>query len=338
LSKLNLEPPLRKLRRIGIEELKGSLIRRGPLLLFGLLLVVLATGAPAIVSATSISAILVQASPIAIVAFGLAVVVIGGGDDVVVGGIDLSIPAGAALSAAVISDQLTNRGSSFTQAFVIGLVAALSVGAVNAALVTVVRLTPILATLAVSASVVGVIRVLTTNRRINVEDPTILWIRDTSILGTPIPVIIMLMTFGLFGYVVHRTRYGMKLRTVGGNLDAALSVGLKPRILISSTFMWGALAAGLAGVLLVARGSGMSPGIEERLLVDMVLATFVGAAFSSKNIVTILGSMLGAILVSFMATGLILNRVDNSWVDGWKGVLIMLVVTAAALQTRRSRQ
>jgi ribose transport system permease protein len=148
----------------------------------------------------------------------------------------------------------------------------------------------------------------------------------------------MLMTFGLFGYVVHRTRYGMKLRTVGGNLDAALSVGLKPRILVSSTFMWGALAAGLAGVLLVARGSGMSPGIEERLLVDMVLATFVGAAFSSKNIVTILGSMLGAILVSFMATGLILNRVDNSWVDGWKGVLIMLVVTAAALQTRRSRQ
>jgi ribose transport system permease protein len=335
---LNLEPPLRKLRRIGIEELKGSLIRRGPLLLFGLLLVVLATGAPAIVSATSISAILVQASPIAIVAFGLAVVVIGGGDDVVVGGIDLSIPAGAALSAAVISDQLTNRGSSFAQAFVIGLLAALSVGAVNAALVTVVRLTPILATLAVSASVVGVIRVLTTNRRINVEDPTILWIRDTSILGTPIPVIIMLMTFGLFGYVVHRTRYGMKLRTVGGNLDAALSVGLKPRILVSSTFMWGALAAGLAGVLLVARGSGMSPGIEERLLVDMVLATFVGAAFSSKNIVTILGSMLGAILVSFMATGLILNRVDNSWVDGWKGVLIMLVVTAAALQTRRSRQ
>lgn len=338
MSKVNLEQTLRKPRRIGVEELKGFLIRRGPLLLFGLLLVVLAAGAPAIVSATSISAILVQASPIAIVAFGLAVVVIGGGDDVVVGGIDLSIPAGAALSAAVISDQLTNRGASFAQAFVFGLLAALLVGVINATLVTVVGLAPILATLAVSASVVGVIRVLTTNRRINVEDPTILWIRDTSIFGAPIPVLIMLMTFGLFGYVVHRTRYGMRLRTVGGNLDAGLSVGLKPRILVPSTFIWGALAAGLAGVLLVARGSGMSPGIEERLLVDMVLATFVGAAFSSKNIVTILGSMLGAILVSFMATGLILNRVDNSWVDGWKGVLIMLVVTAAALQTRRSRQ
>ena len=87
----------------------------------------------------------------------------------------------------------------------------------------------------------------------------------------------------------------------------------------------------------MARGSGMSPGIDERLLVDMVLATFVGAAFSARNVVTVLGSMLGAVLVAFMATGLILNLVDNSWVDGWKGLLILLVVIAAALQTRRSR-
>jgi ribose transport system permease protein len=307
-------------------------------MLFGLLLVLLAVGAPALLSATSVAAVLVQASPIAIVAFGLSVVVIGGGDDVVIGGIDLSIPAGAALSTAIISDQLTNRGASFPEAFGLGLLAALAVGAVNAVLVTVVGLTPILTTLATYASVVGIVRVLTTNRRINVEDPTVLWIRDTNIFGVPVPVIIMLVTFAIFGWVVHRTRYGMKLRTVGGNLDAAVSVGLKPRIFVASTFVWASLAAGIAGVLLVARGSGMSPGIDERLLVDMVLATFVGAAFSSKNIVTVSGAMLGAILVSFMATGLILNRVDNSWVDGWKGVLILLVVTAAALQTRRSRQ
>jgi ribose transport system permease protein len=338
MSKLEATKKLRKPGGFDVEELKSFLIRRGPLLLFGLLLIVLAAGAPSIMSATSISAILIQASPIAVVSFGLAVVVIGGGDDVVVGGIDLSIPAAAALSAAIISDQLTNQEASFVQAFAMGLLAALVIGSVNAVLVTIIGLTPILATLAVSASVVGIIRVLTTNRRINVEDPTILWIRDTALLGIPVPVVIMLLTFALFGYVVHRTRYGMKLRTVGGNLDAGLSVGLNPKILVSSTFIWGALAAGIAGVLLVARGSGMSPGLEERLLVDMVLATFVGAAFSSKNIVTVLGAMLGAVLVGFMATGLILNRVDNSWVDGWKGVLIMLVVTAAALQTRRSRQ
>jgi ribose transport system permease protein len=44
--------------------------------------------------------------------------------------------------------------------------------------------------------------------------------------------------------------------------------------------------------------------------------------------------MLGAILVTFMSTGLVLNRINNSWIDGWKGVLILLVVVAAAVQIK----
>jgi ribose transport system permease protein len=289
------------------------------------------------VSAQNITSALIQASPIAIVAIGLSLVVIGGGDDVVVGGIDLSIPAGAALATAIISDQLTNRDASFIYAVALGILAAITVGAVNAFLVTVVGLTPILTTLATYASVVGIVRTLTANRRINVEDPTILWIRDSDLGGVPVPVLMMLLVFLGFGFLVHRTAYGMKLQTVGGSVDAALSVGLKPRPYVASSFIWAGFAAGIAGILLVARGSGMSPGIDERLLVDMVLATFVGAAFSARNVVTVLGAMLGAVLVAFMSTGLILNRVDNSWVDGWKGLLILLVVIAAALQTRRSR-
>jgi len=321
----------------GLQRVQAFLVSRGPLLLFAVLLTALAIGSPTMVSAQNITSALIQASPIAIVAIGLSLVVIGGGDDVVVGGIDLSIPAGAALATAIISDQLTNRDASFIYAVALGILAAITVGAVNAFLVTVVGLTPILTTLATYASVVGIVRTLTANRRINVEDPTILWIRDTDLGGVPVPVLIMLLVFLGFGFLVHRTAYGMKLQTVGGSIDAALSVGLKPRPYVASSFIWAGFAAGIAGILLVARGSGMSPGIDERLLVDMVLATFVGAAFSARNVVTVLGAMLGAVLVAFMSTGLILNRVDNSWVDGWKGLLILLVVIAAALQTRRSR-
>lgn len=324
-------------RKSGLQRVQAFLVSRGPLLLFAVLLTALAIGSPTMVSAQNITSALIQASPIAIVAIGLSLVVIGGGDDVVVGGIDLSIPAGAALATAIISDQLTNRDASFIYVVALGILAAITVGAVNAFLVTVVGLTPILTTLATYASVVGIVRTLTANRRINVEDPTILWIRDTDLGGVPVPVLIMLLVFLGFGFLVHRTAYGMKLQTVGWCVDAALSVGLKPRPYVASSFIWAGFAAGIAGILLVARGSGMSPGIDERLLVDMVLATFVGAAFSARNVVTVLGAMLGAVLVAFMSTGLILNRVDNSWVDGWKGLLILLVVIAAALQTRRSR-
>jgi len=322
----------------GFEQLLGILTRRGPLIVFGLLLAGLALRAPSLLSVSSIQSTLVQASPIAIVAFGLAIVVIGGGDDAVVGGIDLSIPASAALATAIISDQLTNRGSGIFQALMLGIAAAMIVGLVNALLITVIGLTPILATLATFASIAGIIKVLTTNRRINVDHPAVLWIRDESIAGVSPAVWIMLVTFAVLWFVVHRTGYGMRIQTVGGNVDAAVNVGLNPKRYAASTFVLASVAAGVAGLLLVARGSGMSAGIEDRLLVDMVLATFVGAAFSSRNVVTIPGALMGAVLVAFMSNGLLLNQVNNSWVDGWKGTLVLVVVIAAALQTRRAKQ
>lgn len=313
------------------------LVQRGPLVLFGVLLVYLALNSAAFLTPGNINSSLVQAAPIAIVAFGLAVVVMGGGDDAVAGGIDLSIPGSAALATVIISDQLTNQGSSFAVAFVLGFLAALVVGVVNALLVTVVGLTPILATLATYVSVIGIVRVISQNRRINVDDPVILFVRDANLLGIPIPVVLMLVTFGVFWFLLHRTGFGMRIQAVGGSRDAAESAGIAVKRLTASTFVIASLAASIAAVALVARGSGSSPGIDERLLVDMVLAAFVGAAFSPRNVVTVLGAMLGAVLVSLLSNGLILNRVANSWIDGWKGVLILLVVSAAALQNRERK-
>jgi ribose transport system permease protein len=319
---------------LNLQTFTDFLIRRGPLLLFAILIIVLALGSNSFLSGPSINSSLVQAAPIAIIAMALSLVVMGGGDDVVAGGIDLSLPGSAALATAIISDQLTNQGSSFAVAVLFGLLAAVTVGGVNAVLVSYVGLTSILATLATYVSVVGVIRVLTGNKRIDVTDPTILYIRDGNIFGIPVVVVTMVITFALVAFIFHRTKYGMSVQAVGGSLDAAVAAGLKTKRIVGSTFISAAVVAAIAAVLLVARGSGSSPGMDERLLVDMVLATFVGAAFSSRNVVTVLGSMLGAILVTFMSTGLVLNRINNSWIDGWKGVLILLVVVAAAVQIK----
>lgn len=325
---------------IGAPSARGALSvqnlkRRIPLLLFLLLLVFLSVRAPAFLEPSNILASLVQAAPIAIVSFGLAAVVIGGGDDAVAGGIDLSIPASAALATAIVSDQLTNAGAGIVQAFLLALVAVLVVGVANAVLVTVVGLPSILSTLATYATVVGVIRVVTVNRRINVDHPAILSIRDGNLLGVPTAVVIALVLFAGFAFLMHRTPYGMHVQAVGGSRDAAESSGLKPSRYIASTFLLGAVAAAFASLVLTARGSGMSPGIQDRLMIDMVLATFLGASFSPRNVVTVQGALLGAILVAFMSNGLILMRVDNSWVDGAKGALILIVVASAALQNRR---
>lgn len=309
-------------------------LRRGSILIFLILLASLALRSPAVLSVNNFWASLVQAAPIAVVAVGLAVVVMGGGDHPISGGIDLSIPGSAALASVVISLNLQDPNASFLAAFLLALVTALVVGIVNAVLVAAIGLSPILATLATYVSAVGLAQLLSGGKRLNVAHDAIVWVRDGEVAGIPIAVLVMVAAVAIIAFVMHRTRYGARVQAVGGSRAAAVSAGLAVRRTIASTYVIAALVASVAAVLLVARGSGSSPGIDERLLVDMVLATFVGAAFSARNVVTVPGAALGAVLVAFLSNALILNSVGNTWIEGWKGLLILVVVSAAALQNR----
>jgi len=329
--------PRRLIDRITRQSVQRFALRRGPIAVILILLGYLATQSPLVLSSNNLWSSLVQAAPIAVVSFGLALVVMGGGNDAVNGGIDLSLPASAALATVIIADQLTHIGTPFVLALGLAVAAALVIGGVNALLVSRIGLPPILATLGTYVSVVGISRVVSQNRRINVDDPVITWVRDADILGAPAPVVLMVVLMALVWLLGHRSALGMRIQASGGSRDAAEAAGINVRRTVAYTYVLASVIAGVAAVLLLARGSGSSPGIDEQLLVDTVLATFVGAAFSPRNVVTVPGAMLGAILVALLSNALILNRVSNSWVDGWKGVLILIVVIAAAFQTRERK-
>jgi len=274
--------------------------------------------------------ILKQAVPVVVVAVGLATVIVAGGDDVVSGGIDLSIPATATVCAAIIADQLTNHDTAVAVALILALGAAAVVGAVNATLVVRVGMTPLLATLATSVAVVGVTKVITESRRIGVSDATILFVRDGRIVGVPVSIVMMALIALAFWHLVHRTKWGMHLQATGGSRDAAEISGPAPRRLVALSFMLAAFAGWLASVFVLARGSGSSPGTEETLLLEMVLATFLGAAFSPRRVVTVWGAVLGAVLVSALTVGFISIGINVFWTGCIKGALILLVVASAA--------
>jgi len=305
-----------------------------PLLLFAALLLLLCWQAPYFLSWQNASLILKQTAPLALLCFGLTCVITGGGDDVVSGGIDISLPSIAVLAAAIISNGLTNDHQGYLWLGFLVLAAVLLAGAVNTLLVVAVGLPPLLATLASSVAVVGLANLLTQQRRISVNDAAIVALRDNNLLGLPLMVWFMLAVFAVIWWVLHHTRWGMQLQAAGGNPEAAKMSGLPVTKLVIGSYLLAALAAGLAGITLVARGSGSSPGTEESLLLEMILATFIGASFSRRRVVTLWGALLGALLVNCLSNGLALMRVDIFWVGAIKGALILLVLAAAALQNR----
>lgn len=276
-----------------------------------------------------------QAVPVVVVSVGLATVIIAGGDDVVSGGIDLSIPATAIICAAILADQLTNHQTPIVPALLLALGAAAVMGAVNAGLVVRLGMTPLLATLATLVAAVGVTKVVTESRRIGVSDPAILFVRDGRIAGVPVSILIAAVIALAYWHVVHRTRWGMNLQATGGSRDAAEISGIPTRRLVVMSFLLAAFAGWLASVFVLARGSGSSPGTEETLLLEMVLATFLGAAFSPRRVVTVWGAVLGAVLVSALSVGFISIGVNVFWTGCIKGALILLVVASAAAGRER---
>lgn len=316
------------------QALSTKLMAAFPIAVFACLFAYLGYQSSNFLSLSTFELILRQAVPTVIVSLGLATVVIAGGDDVVAGGIDLSIPATAIICAAIIADQVTNAGNSLMFAMVLAFGAAAIIGAINAFLVVGLRMTPLLATLSMSVAIVGITKVITSSRRIGVTDETIVFIRDGKILGVAASVVLTAILALAFYHALHRTRWGMNMQATGGSRDAAEISGILTRRFVVQSFLIAAFAGWIASVFVLARGSGSSPGTEENLLLEMVLATFLGAAFSPRRVVTLWGAVLGAVVVSALSVGFISIGVNVFWTGCIKGALILLVVASAAISTK----
>ncbi|QUG74842.1 ABC transporter permease [Erwinia sp. E602] len=314
------------------------LLEKFPLLLFVALLVWLSVQSPYFLSWQNISLMLVQSVPLAILSFGLVCVVAVGGDDVVSGGIDLSLPAIAVFGVALLSLGMVEWHTPYLLLLLAVVALSLACGAVNALLVLVAGLPPLLATLSTSVAFTGLTDLLTGQRRISVSDPLMNAFRDSTLLGIPYPLLWLAAVFVLFQFIVHHSRFGQHIQAVGGNADMARMSGLKVRGLTLRVWLLAGVAAGLAVLPLLAQGSGSSSGTATPLLLETVLATFIGAAFSRRRVVTIWGALLGAVLVNALSNGLGLLGVNIFWMGAIKGVLILVVLAAPALLNRGSAQ
>ena len=314
----------------------SEVIGASPVIIFAVLLFYISLNAPNFVTFMNLKLILMQSLPVVLICVGLSAVVMAGGDDVVSGGIDLSIPATAVLCAGIIAGTITT-GTPLFLAALYALIAAFLIGSVNALLVTRIGMTPLLTSLSMSVAVVGINNMVTQSRRINISNETILALRDGSFLGVPLGIWVVGLIVLICYHLLHRTKWGLNLQAVGGSRDAAEISGLKTSRLISHSFIMAALLGFVTSFFVLARGSGSSPGVQDNLMLEMVLATFLGAAFSPRRVVTMWGAVLGAILVAAISIGFKSMGVNVFWTGLIKGSMIVVVVAMGAVSQRVQR-
>ncbi|MGR3804210.1 ABC transporter permease [Marinibacterium profundimaris] len=304
-----------------------------PLIIFLALLLYVGLNAPNFLTFMNLKLVLAQSLPVVLAVIGLSAVVMAGGDDVVSGGIDLSIPATAVLCAGIVA-VITTAGLSLVLAAGAALVACMLVGGINALLVTLLRMTPLLTTLAMFVAVVGINNVITSRRRLDLTSDAIASLRQDFAFGLPLGIIIVGILVLISYHLLHRTKWGLNLQAAGGSRDAAEISGIRVNTLVAQSYLLAAFMGFVTGFFILARGNGYSPGTEDNLMLEMVLANFLGAAFSPRRVVTMWGAVLGAVLVAAISIGLKTIGVNVFWTDLIKGALIVTVVALSAISER----
>lgn len=252
------------------------------------------------------------------------------------GGIDLSVGSVLALSGAVAAGLLKDGvplpfSDSLLMFTPLGaIVGGVAVGAVlgwfNGFMITRFRLPPFVATLGMLSIARGFTRLWTGGFPITELGPTFKFIGNGYWLGVPMPVWISAALVAVFVLITRRTRFGRYVYAVGGNERAAKLSGLNVWRVKRGVYMLGGALAGVAGLLATARQNAADPKIGIGYELDSIAAVVIGGTSLSGGRGSILGTVLGCLIIGILNNGLVLLGVSPDWQLVVKGAVILVAV------------
>jgi ribose/xylose/arabinose/galactoside ABC-type transport system permease subunit len=296
-----------------------------PPILLGFTLTFFGVLAPGFADWHTLLNIVVQSSSLAIVAAGMTVVQL-------TGGIDLSVGSVMYLSAAV-AGKLALLGYSLGWCVLAVAAAGLTAGAINGALVVRFGVPAFLATLGLLYSVRGYTLYLTETRAMNLPD-SVLRLSTGSILGIPVPVLLLMAIVFVVETALRKTPWGRQISAVGHSVEQARRAGLPVKLLMLSAYLLCALLAGLGGLLSVAQLGAVSPTFgNEREFAAIAAAVLGGTSLFGGRGNVFPGTVLGALLIQTVETGLVMWNA-NPYV--YPVVMALVIFFAVLLDASRT--
>lgn len=270
-----------------------------------------------------------QASIIGILAVGQTMVI-------VLGGFDLSVGAVAAL-AGVVCFLGFGLGDGYL-AVVGGIACALAVcgcvGVVNGALITKLKMTPLIATLGVLSLARGAVLVVSDGQAIYAEEgPGYDFANalQSSFLGMPVAGLLFLGVAAVGLVLLRLTVYGQFVYAVGGNEKAALLAGIPVARVKIVTYCFCSIAAGIGGILLASRTASALPNAGINYELQAITAVVIGGAKLSGGKGSILGTVLGVLLLTAIGNALNLYNISPFWQTGVTGAILIMAVAISLL-------
>jgi len=262
---------------------------------------------------------------------------------IITGGIDLSIGTVMTLSAVMTGVFITDWHLPVLLGTLAGLVTGTLAGIVNGILIAKLKIPPFIATLGMLNVARGLALVFSGLRPIYFNDtPVFNQVAMGSVLGSIVPGFevpnLVLVLFGaaiVAGLVLSKTVFGRYTFALGSNEEATRLSGVDVDAWKIGVYAVGGLFAGLAGVLIGARLNSAQPSLGLGYELDAIAAAVIGGTSLSGGEGTILGTVIGAFIISTLTNGLRILSVPQEWQTVVTGAIVILAVYLDIIRRRR---
>lgn len=299
------------------------------------LIVVFSLASPNFMQTQNVLAILQATSVNGVLAIAATLVII-------TGGIDLSVGTLMTFCAIIAGVVLTYLGLPLPLGIVASILAGVACGLVSGTIIAKLKVPPFIATLGMMLILKGLSLVISGTKPIYFNDtPGFNQIALGSWIGTvfpavPLPngVLILFIVAGLAAFVLGKTALGRYTFALGSNEEAVRLSGVNIDRWKIAVYATAGGICGVAGLLIASRLNSAQPALGQGYELDAIAAVVIGGTSLSGGRGTVIGTLIGALIISVLANGLRILSVPQEWQTVVTGLIIILAVYADILRRR----
>ena len=305
----------------------------GPLVALVLAMVFFSIKSDRFLDAQNLSLVMQQVMVVGVLAIGQTLVIL-------TAGIDLSVGTVMALGQVVMTKLAVDNGLSPLLAIALGISTCVAFGALNGGLVTLLRLPAFIVTLGTLNIAFALTHIVSNDLTFSGLPSELLFFGRTFTIGHAnftYGVVFMLLLYAIVWYALTQTAGGRHIYAVGDNPEAARLTGINTKRVLFSVYTLAGLMSGLAALLLVGRTELGDPNAGQTTEnLDSITAVVLGGTSLFGGRGSIIGTLIGAVIVGVFRNGLTLIGVEVIYQYLVTGILVILAVSVDQLAHRRA--